>query len=45
MQQRKMVVPRETEFRAELPKTRVGKIDYKALVQEYAARNDNHGAS
>ena len=35
--------PREIEFRAELPKTRVGKIDYKLLVQEHAARHD--GAS
>jgi long-chain acyl-CoA synthetase len=33
--------PREIEFCAELPKTRVGKIDYKLLVQERAARNDN----
>jgi long-chain acyl-CoA synthetase len=32
--------PREIEFRAELPKTRVGKIDYKVLVQEHAARSD-----
>jgi long-chain acyl-CoA synthetase len=30
--------PREIEFCAELPKTRVGKIDYKILVQEYAAK-------
>jgi long-chain acyl-CoA synthetase len=30
--------PREVEFRAELPKTRVGKIDYRALVQEHVAR-------
>jgi long-chain acyl-CoA synthetase len=29
--------PREVEFRAELPKTRVGKIDYRALVQEHVA--------
>ena len=33
--------PREIEFRAELPKTRVGKIDYKLLVQEYVARREN----
>jgi long-chain acyl-CoA synthetase len=33
--------PREIEFRAKLPKTRVGKIDYKVLVQEHAARHDN----
>ena len=32
--------PRAIEFRAELPKTRVGKIDYKLLVQEHAA---SHG--
>ena len=32
--------PREIEFRAELPKTRVGKVDYKVLVQEHAARRD-----
>jgi long-chain acyl-CoA synthetase len=32
--------PREIEFRAELPKTRVGKIDYKLLVQEHTARHD-----
>jgi len=31
--------PRAIEFRAELPKTRVGKIDYKVLVQEHAARH------
>ncbi|HUX26280.1 MAG TPA: AMP-binding protein [Burkholderiales bacterium] len=30
--------PREIEFCAELPKTRVGKIDYKLLVQEHSAR-------
>jgi long-chain acyl-CoA synthetase len=36
--------PREIEFRAELPKTRVGKIDYKVLVQQHAARHDNKGA-
>lgn len=30
--------PREIEFCAELPKTRVGKIDYKVLVQEYVAK-------
>jgi long-chain acyl-CoA synthetase len=26
--------PREVQFRRALPKTRVGKIDYRALVQE-----------
>jgi long-chain acyl-CoA synthetase len=30
--------PREVEFRTELPKTRVGKVDYKVLVQEHVAR-------
>jgi long-chain acyl-CoA synthetase len=30
--------PREVEFRTELPKTRVGKIDFKVLVQEHIAR-------
>ena len=34
--------PRRIEFRAELPKTRVGKIDYKVLVQEHAARSDRN---
>lgn len=29
--------PREIEFRRELPKTRIGKIDYKALVHEHIA--------
>jgi long-chain acyl-CoA synthetase len=29
--------PREVEFRRELPKTRVGKIDFKVLVAEHAA--------
>ena len=29
--------PRDMEFRAELPKTRVGKIDYRALMAEHAA--------
>jgi len=31
--------PREVEFRRELPKTRVGKIDFKALVAEHVARS------
>jgi long-chain acyl-CoA synthetase len=30
--------PREVEFRGELPKTRVGKIDYRALVAEHMAK-------
>jgi long-chain acyl-CoA synthetase len=29
--------PREIEFRPELPKTRVGKIDYKVLVKDHVA--------
>ncbi len=37
--------PRQIEFCAELPKTRVGKIDYKVLVQEYAAKHHNKGAN
>ena len=31
--------PREIEFRRELPKTRIGKIDYQALVAEHVARH------
>jgi long-chain acyl-CoA synthetase len=30
--------PRAIEFCAELPKTRVGKIDYRLLVQQHLAR-------
>jgi long-chain acyl-CoA synthetase len=30
--------PREIEFRTELPRTRVGKIDFKQLVTEHVAR-------
>jgi long-chain acyl-CoA synthetase len=30
--------PREVEFRTELPRTRVGKIDYRALTAEHAAK-------
>jgi long-chain acyl-CoA synthetase len=30
--------PREIEFRRELPKTRVGKIDFKVLVAEHSAK-------
>ncbi|MBE0613147.1 MAG: AMP-binding protein [Burkholderiales bacterium] len=37
--------PREIEFCAELPKTRVGKIDYKVLVQEYTAKQGEQGKS
>jgi long-chain acyl-CoA synthetase len=29
--------PREVEFRRDLPKTRIGKVDYRALVQEHVA--------
>jgi long-chain acyl-CoA synthetase len=32
--------PREIEFRRDLPQTRIGKIDYKALVREHIA---SHG--
>jgi len=35
--------PRQIEFCAELPKTRVGKIDYRTLVQDYLAGRDNKG--
>jgi long-chain acyl-CoA synthetase len=31
--------PREVEFRRELPKTRVGKIDFKVLVAEHVERS------
>ena len=37
--------PREVEFRAELPKTRVGKIDYKLLVAEQATRDAHKDAA
>ena len=30
--------PREVEFRAGLPKTRIGKVDYRALVEEHMAK-------
>ncbi len=33
--------PRQIEFCAELPKTRVGKIDYKLLVQQRLAKEKN----
>ena len=33
--------PRHIEFCAELPKTRVGKIDYKLLVQQHLAKEKN----
>jgi long-chain acyl-CoA synthetase len=35
--------PREIEFRRELPKTRVGKVDYRLLVQEHVARQAEGG--
>jgi long-chain acyl-CoA synthetase len=31
--------PREIEFRGELPKTRIGKVDFRALAAEHAARH------
>ena len=31
--------PREVEFKRELPKTRIGKIDFKVLVQEHLAKH------
>jgi long-chain acyl-CoA synthetase len=37
--------PRAIEFRAELPKTRVGKIDYKILVQEHLAKHGKQGTN
>lgn len=36
--------PREVEFRRELPKTRVGKVDYKVLVAEHAGKVDDRQA-
>jgi long-chain acyl-CoA synthetase len=35
--------PREVEFRRELPKTRVGKVDYKVLVAEHAGKGEGKG--
>jgi long-chain acyl-CoA synthetase len=37
--------PREIEFRPDLPKTRVGKIDYRALVEDHAAKHAAEKAS
>ena len=37
--------PREIEFRTALPKTRVGKIDYKLLVSEHVARGIHRDAA
>jgi long-chain acyl-CoA synthetase len=34
--------PREIEFRRELPKTRVGKIDYRALMQDHGREPPMH---
>ena len=36
--------PREIEFRSALPKTRVGKIDYKVLVAEHLEKAGGKGA-
>jgi long-chain acyl-CoA synthetase len=33
--------PREIEFRAELPKTRLGKVDYRALIDEHIAKHES----
>jgi len=33
----KWLCPREIEFRHDLPKTRIGKIDYKELVRQHIA--------
>ena len=35
--------PREVEFRRELPQTKVGKVDYRRLVQEHVARERRAG--
>ena len=32
--------PREIEFRAELPKTPLGKVDYRALIDDHVARHE-----
>jgi long-chain acyl-CoA synthetase len=37
--------PREVEFRASLPQTRVGKIDYRALVKERMDRSTSQEAA
>ncbi|HQZ15649.1 MAG TPA: AMP-binding protein [Vicinamibacteria bacterium] len=37
--------PREVEFRGELPRTRIGKIDYRALVTEHMAKHPETKAS
>jgi long-chain acyl-CoA synthetase len=35
--------PRQIEFCTELPKTRVGKIDYRMLVQQHQTKQDGRG--
>ena len=37
--------PREIEFRGQLPTTRIGKIDYKQLVQEHISQHENRGSA
>ncbi len=37
--------PREVEFRAELPRTLVGKIDYRRLAEENLARSEPDGGA
>jgi long-chain acyl-CoA synthetase len=37
--------PREIEFRGQLPTTRIGKIDYKKLVQEHISQHENRGSA
>jgi acyl-CoA synthetase (AMP-forming)/AMP-acid ligase II len=34
--------PREIEFRTELPKTNLGKVDYRALVDEHVAGHEGN---
>jgi long-chain acyl-CoA synthetase len=36
--------PREVEFRRELPKTRVGKVDFKTLMEQHAERREKLAA-
>jgi long-chain acyl-CoA synthetase len=36
----KYAMPRDLEFRAELPKTLVGKVDYRALEAEEERKED-----
>jgi long-chain acyl-CoA synthetase len=37
--------PREVEFRADLPRTRVGKVDYRALLDDHTAKRTSGKAS